>query len=424
MVDIVPAEGLGRFSLRANQALPRNAYLPLRTLQQALDQSNRVNAMLLASPDGRPGPFGGQRGTTTPSDPPTLEDAGLKLKHVVATYRASADSEPQRTFEYFNLTSDRMLIPDAMEQALRNRLSGFHVQSALTYLANSIENVDQTPKTSSAIPYSTVSAVESSDRLGPLIARGDLSGPLADDEVVLNHWAAEDLQTQVGEPIRLTYFEPETTHGQPREQSVVLTLKAILPLTRAGHALPPQPSARFASPPSWANDPDLTPEVAGVTDQESIDDWDPPFPFDYARIRKPTDEDYWDDYRTTPKALLSRATGERFWGSRFGNTTSLRIAIDPAVTEPVLRERVEAAIRDQLKAFGFSLLPVKQDGLQAAAGTTPFNVLFLGFQLLHHRGGPDARGAVVPPECGAARASNAGLLLAVGLSRAPSRGCF
>ena len=56
-----------------------------------------------------------------------------------------------------------------------------------------------------------------------------------------------------------------------------------------------------------ANDPDLTPEVKGVTDQETIDDWDVPFAIDYSRVRD-EDDDYWANHRTTPKGYVSLDT--------------------------------------------------------------------------------------------------------------------
>ena len=50
-------------------------------------------------------------------------------------------------------------------------------------------------------------------------------------------------------------------------------------------------------------DPDFTPELRGVTDKESLANWNPPFPYDSGRVRTrpPHDEDekYWDDHRAT-----------------------------------------------------------------------------------------------------------------------------
>ena len=114
---------------------------------------------------------------------------------------------------------------------------------------------------------------------------------LADDEIALNSWAADDLQAKIGDPIRMTYFEPESTHGKVRERTVELRLAAILPLSGA------------------AADANLTPTLPGVTDQLSIADWNPPFPFDSQRVR-PRDEEYWDDHKATPKAFVALATAQ------------------------------------------------------------------------------------------------------------------
>ena len=118
---------------------------------------------------------------------------------------------------------------------------------------------------------------------------------------------------KIGDPITVTFYEPESTHGQLRE-----------------HEPPPRSSCGRSS--SWkrptasrrrAADPKLTPELPGVTDQESISDWD--LPFELVEKIRPQDEDYWDEYRTTPKAFVSLATAKRLWPSRWGTISLLRI---------------------------------------------------------------------------------------------------
>ena len=52
-----------------------------------------------------------------------------------------------------------------------------------------------------------------------------------------------------------------------------------------------------------AADPTLAPDYPGITEANDLIGWDPPFEIDLALIR-PKDEDYWDDYRTTPKAFV------------------------------------------------------------------------------------------------------------------------
>ena len=74
-----------------------------------------------------------------------------------------------------------------------------------------------------------------------------------------------------------------------------------------------------------AADRALVPPLPGVTDRPTMLDWDPPFPFDPRRIG-PEDKAYWKQHGPTPKAFVSLATGRRLWSSRFGQSTSLRIA--------------------------------------------------------------------------------------------------
>ena len=117
--------------------------------------------------------------------------------------------------------------------------------------------------------------------------------------------------------------------------------------------------------------------MKGITDQATIADWDPPFPFDQKRIR-PQDDEYWENHRTTPKAYVSLAAGQKLWGSRFGNVTSFRI---PAAARSHGRgDRTDDFWMKSKRSgerLGFDFQPIKQQGLKAASGTTPFDVLFL-----------------------------------------------
>ena len=135
---------------------------------------------------------------------------------------------------------------------------------------------------------------------------------------LLNRWAAEDLGVEPGADITVRYFLPESTHGKAVETEFHLRLAGIVELDGA------------------ADDPDFTPPLTGVTDQLSIADWDPPFPFDAVRYRS-ADEEYWDKHKAMPKAFVSLATGRKLWSSRFGDATSIRFAVaDPEVTAAAL----------------------------------------------------------------------------------------
>jgi ABC-type antimicrobial peptide transport system permease subunit len=392
VAEIISADRLGGFSLSPGQQMPLNAFVSLDAIAEMLGEEGKRNLILVAHQENDPSAM-----EVTLEFTPRLEDYGLRLQPVLRKNSGQ--------FGYLDLTSERLLLPEVVLRAAVDTLSDQPaVQSSLTYLANWITAGEK------KIPYSTVTAIDSVAELGPLLLSGGEPLLLDDDQIVLNDWAAEELDVQPGDQIALTFFDPETTHGRVRERTEVFQLRAIVPLQdKQGR-------------PTLANDPHLTPELEGVTDQQSIDDWDPPFPFDASRLR-PRDEQYWDEHRATPKAFISRARGKQIWGSRFGDTTSLRIALPGLQADPTkrsvaeksvkIRRRLEAKLADS-GLIRFRLL--RTDSLRAAGGTTPFGLLFLCFSLflmaaslmlllLLFRLGIDERSGEI------------GLLLALGFSR-------
>jgi putative ABC transport system permease protein len=385
---VIPAEGLGRFGLRPSQQLPRNAYVAVETLQAVLAQRGKVNAILVSGRERGEEPAAAANGVLNRLLRPALEDFGLRVQE---TPRG-----------YLQVTSDRMILSPAAEAAVTQAVAGRSVdrkaaaptqspiQPALTYLANTIAAGGR------EIPYSTVTAIDfrAKPPLGPFQTRdGKTIPPLADGEIALNSWGAERLGVAPGQMVRVTFFEPESTHGQIRERTVELRLAAVV--ERSGAAA----------------DRNLTPAVPGVTDQLSMGNWKAPFPFVRSRIHQ-EDEEYWKQYRATPKAFVSLATGRRLWGSRFGNATSLRIPPGAGLTVKTLAAR----LHPDPAAMGFQFRPVKRQGLEASSGTTPFGILFLGFSFfiiasavmlvgLLFRLGIDQR------------ATEVGILLAVGFRR-------
>lgn len=354
--EVIAAEGLGRFGLRTNQQTPRNCYARLAELQAALNEPDRVNAILATGRDPLKPPPESSEARLSDLLRPHLDDYGLMLR--------------KTKLDYFNLTSERMVLDPVVERAALAAFTADHPQIALTFLANYIL---AGPGDRGKIPYSTITALDLTDSppLGPFTGRGgEKFVELGDDEILLNEWAADDLKNQgvevhPGDTIRLRYFEPESTHGATIETAHSFKLKGIVALSGP------------------AADPDFTPELRGVTDKESLANWDPPFDYDSSRVRTrpPQDEDerYWDEHRATPKGFVSLDTGRRLWGSRFGRSTSVRIPAGEGRTETSLTERLDEELAKHKAALGFAFRPVKRQGLLAAQGTTDFDQLFLGF---------------------------------------------
>ncbi len=361
---IVPDRGVGSFALTAQQGRPLNAFVELPRLQRVLGEPGRVNALFVE----RAG-TGAEAASRSLGQALTADDLGL----VVRTAGGAVVVE-----------SRQFVLSPGLVEATRSfaEKAGAGVEPVLTYLANEMRVGEAT------LPYSTVAAlgtpepesrgISVSAARAPsgrpaLLARGTprlrlldgSSAPsLAEGEIYLNSWAAEDLGVEApGADLTMRYYvlgaRDELTEREER-----FRVRGVVAMEGLGA------------------DPTLTPEFPGMSDAEDMSGWDPPFPVELGRIRK-RDEDYWDAYRGAPKAFVSLATGQRLWQSRFGDLTSLRLAAADTTDASALAGRLERELPRQVdpRAAGFVLMPVRELALAAAQGATDFAQLFLGFSL-------------------------------------------
>jgi putative ABC transport system permease protein len=296
----------GEFSLAPSQGQVWSVFVPLSRLQRDLALADRVNTLLGKGPGDRL--------------PVTLDDLGLRTRSGPANETI--------------LESRAGLITDSL--AARIAEIAPNGQPVLTYVANAIRIGDR------EIPYSTVTAI---DLANSKTAPEKDSRPL----IWLNDWAARDLGAGPNDVVTLDYYLWSDEDGLSTH-SAEFTLAGVVPMDGVG------------------GDPTLTPEYPGISDAADMSSWDPPFPVDLQKIR-PKDEDYWDRYRAAPKAIISLADGQRLWGSRYGNVSSLRFAGAP---------RIDASQIDPAAA-GFTIRNVRDEALAAAQGTTDFGEYFLYF---------------------------------------------
>ncbi|MGC1272228.1 MAG: ABC transporter permease, partial [Planctomycetaceae bacterium] len=181
-------------------------------------------------------------------------------------------------------------------------------------------------------------------------------------EIVLNEFVAkEQLKVGVGDEVVMKYFTVGS-HGELPEEERRFRVAGIVKLDGA------------------ASDAHLTPMLEGITDADTFGDWEQPFEMDLDRITA-ADEEYWDEHRATPKAFLPLDIAQDLFRSRYGTLTSFRVAVPEGRSAEDFAAGFE---RELLKHFdstaaGLAFQPVKFQGLQAAAGTTDFTGLFLGF---------------------------------------------
>ncbi len=128
------------------------------------------------------------------------------------------------------------------------------------------------------------------------------------------------------------------------------------------------------------------------------------------RVRK-QDEDYWDTWRSAPKAFIPLDVGQRLWTSPFGSLSSMRWSTLP-----------DWPGTDAIDAFaaGLTVRHARAEAVAAADGTTDFGEYFIYFSFFLVVAGLLLAGmffALTVEQ----RARELGLLLAVGFRRVDLR---
>ncbi|WP_149495638.1 ABC transporter permease [Roseiconus lacunae] len=365
VAEILPDKGLARFSLAASQASPKNVFLSRELVASVLDRDGQANVLLSSEP------------IEAEKVQPTLADLGLKLERVTKTF------DDKTIFDYYNLTSDRLLISDPAVDAITAAFPSDKVTPTLTYLANEIQRKKEGAADGSAefprVTYSTIAAVDSSS-LMPL----DYGNVKSTDQktvvpIIVNSWLADRMKLSVGDQLVIDYYEPEVKNGKEIERQFEATVVGIVPITEPERPYRRRREAVYSKRPTRYNDPALTPTVPGVTDQDSMSDWDTPF--ELTREVPDEDDQYWKNHRLTPKAFIPLAAGQALFSSRFGQTTGLMIETSVATDLDQLSERILAATATTLPELGWQPRSIRGAQLAASKGTTPFDGLFLSLSM-------------------------------------------
>jgi ABC-type lipoprotein release transport system permease subunit len=298
----------GRFGLRADQTPPPSIFIPLAALQAQLKRAGQANVLL--------------------TDAAGDADAALRRRWQLADAGLETQALPDgQTLEL--RTPQVFLAPAIAAPALA--LSS-NANGVLTYFVNEIRFGDR------ATPYSFIAA---KDWRGAAL-------DIAENEIVINSWLAEDLGAKIGDELTLRYYVIGDRR-ELRESSARFRICAIIPLAKDA---------------SWM------PAFPGLAEVHNCGDWQPGILIDHDRLR-PKDEKYWDEYRGTPKAFVTLAAGQKLWGNRFGNLTAIRYPVGTDVA--ALLPRLDPA------ALGLRFVPVRAQALAASGQSMDFGQLFIGF---------------------------------------------
>jgi hypothetical protein len=192
---------------------------------------------------------------------------------------------------------------------------------------------------SARIPYPVVAAVDEGT-----LAEINGDRPLSATRltpIVLNEWAAADLRVRPGDKVSLDH-PIRSDAGRLGMETVEFEVAGVAGLR------------------GMAADRDLRPLE--------------PLVFEPARLR-PRDAEYRRLHGATPLAWIPLGTGRQLWGTRFGSYTSIRFLNGDSRLERTLRQDIDP-LRQR-----FTLIPVKRQGLAAAAGSTRFGDYFVSFNL-------------------------------------------
>ncbi|MDF1657821.1 MAG: FtsX-like permease family protein [Verrucomicrobiales bacterium] len=363
--SILNSDEFGLFSLRAEQVPPSTLFVKRSRLEETLEQSGRINLILA-----------GQKTDTT-----AFSEAFANQWNLDDLQLSVTDAESNGVKQ---LVSSRVFFDEAIVTALQEVAE---VSSpVLTYLATDIQSGEK------ATPYSMVAAV------GPKL--NDIVGSeIGDNEIVLSEWIAEDLGAKSGDEVTLVY----NVVGPGRnlvEQSRTFKVGAISAIGEKG----------------WSDT--WTPAFPGIFDVDDLDDWEPGIPIDRDRIREKDDE-FWDDYRATPKAFVNLKAGREMWANRFGNATAVRFELKDKASP----------ISDQLRphldltTLGITIRDLPAEAEAAVSSSFDFGALFASMSFFLIVAALVLTGLVFVFGI-EQRASQIGLLLAVGLTRKAVRRLF
>ena len=196
-----------------------------------------------------------------------------------------------------------------------------------SYLVNDLIHATDT------IPYSFVTAVSE--------WKGE---PLDGQDMILSDYAAKRLHVSEGDSVAMSYFVAKDLKNL-ETQGQKWRVKRVVPLA------------------AFIRDSLLIADFPGLSHVKKCTDWDSDLPIKMERVTK-ADEDFWNAYRQTPKAIVSYESVCADWSNAFGSATAMRFTSQPDV-------------KLLPKDSGIQLIHPRAKGLQGATGGVDFASLFL-----------------------------------------------
>ncbi|MDR0795099.1 MAG: ABC transporter permease [Tannerella sp.] len=308
---IVDVKQHGNLSLKNEQSLPLNIFVNRNELAEVIETEGKINLLLSEQ---------------------NISSADLDK----AWNPAISGIKTEIKDGFTEITSDRVFLQEEVVQAIRSHNP--ETNRLFSYLVNSIEYGRI------VIPYSFVTAMDE--------YRGYTLKP---DEIIVSDYTARRLGVKENDTLRLSFYTSEKLKTLLSD-TIKHRVSRIVPL----HEL--------------VADSTLSADFPGLANAERCTDWNADLPIDMTRI---TDEDekYWEDHKSTPKAIISyQAVADR-WSTSFGSATALRIEAPPS--PPERGEFLSPFGGVGGGSFGIQLNHPREKAFQAAQSGVDFSGLFL-----------------------------------------------
>jgi len=366
---ILSNRGAGGFTLANGTLPPRNLFLANTYLCTALEMSQQQANMLLIEGDDYHTPtlplwdrlLGREEETQSRPTPDSVVAAFMPSMFYPLWQPADYGLQVTPHGNTLRVQSDEFVLPEATVSAARQaaKAHGGSVSLSSVYLAKTISTAipgvkyDVPPP---SLAYALVGAVEPGQQFtftaggGPALSKGG---------IWLNSWAAEDLHIQIGRSVTLEYFVPEPD-GSYRTEAMPFRVEGIV---------------EIAGP---AADRNLVPPLKGITDTDTIGEWEAPFPLDMRRVT-PRDDEYWTKYRTMPKAFISLDAIRAMWrrdDPKADWVTTVQVQPPHGMSPAAFSPKFTPDFTNQLDGY-IRFLPVREQAQAASRATTDFGELFL-----------------------------------------------
>ena len=324
VTNIAPDNTIASLNLKASQLPAVNVFVSLNWLQKKMGLEGRANIILSDS-------------EITYNYHPVLDDYGFQFR--------TSD------MDFWTVSSNRLSFSEQERAALMNRIDNLYpnkrvdLSNIMTTLVNkaTVEKKNVKKEDRPFIAYSFLAATD--DARVPLVKQG---------QVAVTQLAAEELELAVDDEIEMEFYAPDATAGKPVLKKRVFKVCRILE------------DEPLYYDHSWV------PFIKGISDKNSIHNWETSFPVD-DRIIKPEDEEYWDLYGAIPRFFINLEEAKDLFTNSAGAISSVRVW---GLAPPSSSDLAPAP-----QEVGWTFIPLKDKLSLSSIGAYDFALFFICISL-------------------------------------------